>query len=150
MGVNADHYANRSTARQVDKPRKQQKQRHRTHTHKRTAEYQLLDSLDDETDVPIQNTKPKRNRQLGTGKAFTDNAEIKQSDQPMATTNCGPFRQFPPCQGVKPRISKRRCNAPNRYRAGDMIAAITQADDWNKIMQELLAKTAKFQKPRER
>ena len=57
LRVTVDHFADRSTAKQIDKPRKKQKQRSLTQNHKQTTKYQLPDSSDDNTDVQIEIAK---------------------------------------------------------------------------------------------
>ena len=141
MGVTAEQYAERSTAKQIDKPRKKHKPRHPTHSNKQTAEYHLLDPSDDGTDVPFQiaNSAALKDESetvnCCTGKASTKKAKIQQPAQPMATIDCAPARQSPPCQSVKPCAANQTRNAPNRYRAGVLIAAVAQGDDRNKIRQ---------------
>ena len=103
MGVTAEHHAHSSTAKQIDKPRKKLKQRHPTRTHERTAEYQLLDSPDCDTDVPLQIAQPAAVKdesgtvKWDTGKASTEKTEKQQPGQPMATTNCAPASQCLSC-----------------------------------------------------
>ena len=110
MGVTAEHYADISTYKQIDKPRNQQKQRNPTYNHKRTAKYQLLYTLDAYTDAPFQFAQPAAvmdesdTVKWNTGKLSTEKAELQQSGQPVATTNCAHAGQS---QSMKPRISTR-------------------------------------------
>ena len=123
MRVALQQYANRSTAKQVKKPRNNQKQRNLTQNDNQAIEYQLPDSLDADIDVNIKIAKPapvkneSETVKWDTGRTYTEKAEIQQPNHPMVTNHCAPTQQFPPCQGVKPRISNHRRNAINRYGA---------------------------------
>ena len=121
MRITVEHYANRSTAKQTDRPRNKQKQRKPRQNHKQTTKYQLEDSSGDDIDVQFEIAKPAPvTDESGTvkrvpAKTSTEKAEIQPPDQPMVTTHCTPSLQCPPSQGVKPHISHRRRKAPNRY-----------------------------------
>ena len=86
-GVTAEHPAD-STSKQFARPQKKHYP-----VHKRTAENQLLDSSDDDTDLLIQNAEPAAVKnesetvKWNKGKAPSGKLEIQNSGQPAARTN---------------------------------------------------------------